>query len=88
MAGGHSTAGFHGKPPADWADALRDRPALPPSLVKHYWYDGPDGRQAALLVKWRSIEGHYDGLILAPVLEPGGWVVVEMWVEAAMLSPT
>lgn len=84
---GHSTQGFHGNPPAPWADALsEDRQSWPP-VLQHCWYDGPYGRQAALLIEWRCIAGGYDGRIVVPAREPDGWAVVEMWVESGMLSP-
>lgn len=83
----HGTAGAHGKRPADWADALAGKSEQPPD-IKHCWYDGPNGRQAALLLGWRNLGGHYDGRIAVAALEPGeGWGIVEMWVGAAMLSP-
>lgn len=89
---GHSTQGFHGKPPADWSAPLRDgprAPAAPPPELKHCWYSGPHGRQPALLLRWRRVEGGHDGLIVvaAPDETGTGWAVVEMWVEAALLSP-
>jgi hypothetical protein len=87
--GSHSTSDLHGKRPADWADVLRDRPAEPtPAPVRPCWYDGPNGRQAALLLEWRNVSGHYDGRIAVATQEPGvGWGIVEMWVSAGMLAP-
>lgn len=87
--GGHSTSDLHGKRPADWADVLREPARGPePPPVRHCWYDGPNGRQAALLLGWRNVSGHYDGRIAVAAEEPGvGWGVVEMWVSAGMLSP-
>lgn len=85
MGRGHSTQDLHGRRPADWADVLRsDRSPVP--NVKHCWYDGPHGRQAALLLEWRCIEGGYDGRIVVPAPEPDGWAIVEMWVESGLLS--
>ena len=64
------------------------RPAAPqPPLVKHAWYDGPYGRQAVLLLGWRSIEGRFDGRICVVAHDEGGWAIVEMWVDGTMLSP-
>lgn len=85
----HGTAGFHGKQPAPWADALAEAPpAVQAPPIKHCWYDGPHGRQAALLLEWRNVGGHYDGRIALAADEPGiGWGIVEMWVSAGMLSP-
>ena len=50
----------------------------------------PVRRQPALLLRWRNIEGHYDGLIVvaAPHEAGTGWAVVEMWAESGLLSPT
>jgi hypothetical protein len=77
----HSTASFHTS-----AAGPPRRTAPPP--VKHCWYRGPYGRQAALLVRWRQVGGGYDGLILVPAPDEGhGWAVVEMWVESDMLEP-
>ncbi|WP_139306576.1 hypothetical protein [Nocardioides exalbidus] len=59
----------------------------PPPPVKHAWYDGPRGRQAVLLLAWRNIQGRYDGRICVAVPDDGGWAIVEMWVDGAMLSP-
>lgn len=87
---GPCTAGAHGKRPADWADVLREpapRPSPVVPVVKHCWYDGPYGRQAALLLEWRRIEGGYDGRILVAAPDSEAWGVVEMWVESGMLSP-
>lgn len=87
---GHGTSDFHGTPPADWADALRDTKAAAdqPPPVKHCWYDGPHGRQPALLLGWRNTGGHYDGRIAVAAPEPDGWAIVEMWVSQRMLRPT
>ncbi|GAA5130654.1 hypothetical protein GCM10023339_61480 [Alloalcanivorax gelatiniphagus] len=85
----HGTAGFHGRRPADWADALAGKaePASRPPDVKHCWYDGPHGRQAALLLGWRQLDGYYSGRIAVAAPEPDGWAIVEMWVEQGMLAP-
>jgi len=64
------------------------RPAeTQPPLLKHAWYDGPYGRQAVLLLGWRSIEGRFDGRICVVAPDADGWAIVEMWVDGAMLSP-
>ena len=91
---GHGTADLHGKrpnAPASWIapPPVRPSPAWPPPQLKHCWYAGRYGRQPALLLKWRCIRGHYDGLIVVAALDDDGrdWFVIEMWVEAALLSP-
>lgn len=66
----------------------REQPTqIQPPLLKHAWYDGPYGRQAALLLGWRSIEGRHDGRICVVAPDEGGWAIVEMWVDGTMLSP-
>lgn len=90
----HGTAGFHGKRPAPWADVLRDAPPeaasttpTPPEM-KHCWYDGPYGRQAALLLEWsQGVAGHRRGRIAVATFEPDGWAIIEMWVEQDVLHP-
>lgn len=92
---GHGTADVHGmrpSAPASWTASplVQPTPAAPPPSLKHCWYDGgPYRRQPALLVKWRCVEGHYDGLIIvaAPNEDGTGWCVVEMWTDSALLSP-
>lgn len=92
---GHSTADLHGKrpsAPASWAapSPAPASPGPPPPSIKHCWYDGPYGRQPALLLRWRRIASHhYDGLIIVAAPDETGtaWVVMEMWTEASLLSP-
>ena len=92
MAGGmDSGVGYSRETLAERVARTRAREAglaPAPPVVKHAWYDGPHGRQAALLLQWRVVDGRYDGRIcvVAPD-EGGGWAVVEMWVEAEMLAP-
>lgn len=47
-----------------------EAPVQPPP-IRHWWYDGPHGRQAASLLGWRNAGGHYDGRIAVAALEPG-----------------
>ncbi len=54
--------------------------------IKHCWYDGPHGRQAALLLEWRRVETGFDGRIAVAVPDSSGWGLVEMWVDAALLE--
>ncbi|QSR29122.1 hypothetical protein CFI00_01125 [Nocardioides sp. S5] len=82
----HSTAGFHPPQPAQPPQPLAPVPPQAPT-VKHCWYLGPYGRQAALLVRWRHVGDGYDGQILVPAPDEGGWAIVEMWVESNMLAP-
>ena len=88
----HGTAGFHGRRPARWAESLRQLEPPPPPApppVKHCWYDGPYGRQAALLLGWSNpIDGHRRGRVAVAIPDGSGWTIVEMWVEQEMLNPT
>lgn len=61
-------------------------PQEPPDL-RHCWYDGPHGRQAALLLEWRNRAGTWCGRVALARPEGDGWALVEMWVDAAMLAP-
>lgn len=93
----HGTAGFHGRRPRSagpWtAPPAPDRPPDQPSPVgrpvaQHVWYfGGLEGRQPALLVGWRSIEGRWDGLICTLVPDDQGHAVVQMWVDSQLLAP-
>lgn len=66
--------------PAETTDA--------PPPTRHCWYDGPHGRQAALLLEWRRVGGGWSGRIAVAVPDPGGWALVEMWVDAGLLAST
>ena len=59
-----------------------------PPPTRHCWYDGPHGRQAALLLEWRRVGGGWSGRIAVAAPDPGGWALVEMWVDAGLLAPT
>ena len=86
---GHGTAGLHGERPAYRADS-RVEPSTPAAVsppIRHCWYDGSHGRQAALLLGWRNVGGRYSGRIAVAALEPVGWAIVEMWVDQGMLFP-
>ena len=98
MAGGMNRRGERAETLAERVAATRARQAGPlpqsahpaepqPPLLKHAWYDGPYGRQAVLLLGWRSIEGRFDGRICVVAPDEGGWAIVEMWVDGTMLSP-
>lgn len=85
---GRGTQDAHGTRPAY---GTAPTPATPehasPPAVRHCWYYGPNGRQAALLLQWRNTGGHYDGHIAVATLEGDGWAIVELWVAQGMLSP-
>lgn len=86
----HGTQDLHGDRPAPWADVLAESSAAPsptPPPVRHCFYDGPYGRQAALLLEWRKVGDGYDGRVVVAAPDTGGWSVVELWVEQGLLSP-
>lgn len=62
-----------------------DPDAVP--AIRHCWFEGTHGRQAALLLEWRVTAGAWRGRIAVAAPDAGGWVLVEQWVEAAMLTP-
>jgi hypothetical protein len=60
--------------------------AAEPPPVRHCWYDGPHGRQAALLLEWRRVGDGWSGRVAVAVPDEAGWALVEMWVDAGMLG--
>lgn len=89
----HGTAGFHGRRPkasGPWTAVAPTHDHAPgqPPVAQHVWYfGGLHGRQPALLVGWRSIEGRWEGLVCTLVPEGEGHAVVQMWVDAQLLAP-
>lgn len=61
-----------------------DRPA---TAIKHCWVNGRHGRVPGLLLEWRHSDGAWRGRVVWPVDEGDGWMVVEDWVDAALLGP-
>jgi hypothetical protein len=87
MAGGMNKRGSWG-PMSDRLAQSRghehdvsDAPAM-----RHCWVNGRDGRLPALLLEWRHDTGGWMGRVVRPVLEAGGWVIVEEWVPAELLE--
>lgn len=69
------------------APAPTDTETPPP--IRHCWYDGPYGRQAALLVEWRKRAGAWYARIDVALPHPtdGGWCLTELWVDASLVAP-
>jgi hypothetical protein len=99
---GGSTGGGWGKrgsgvPLAD--RVRRDRPAPPqpdPCPARHCWVSGAvdaEGvKRPGLLVEWRQARGRWEGRVvyaarLRPLEAGGGWLTVEEWLPAELLSP-
>jgi hypothetical protein len=61
--------------------------------ARHCWVaeavDGLGVKRPGLLVEWRAFGGHWEGrVVYAALLRPGGWVLVEEWVSAELLTPS
>ncbi len=95
MAGGMSTRRGESLAARVAATQERRQPAVEtpvemsdgPPPTRHCWYDGPHGRQAALLLEWRRVAGGWSGRIAVAAPDPGGWALVEMWVDPGLLAP-
>ena len=74
-------------PPAESPASATAAPSDVPPPTRHCWYDGPHGRQAALLLEWRRVGGGWAGRVAVAAPDPGGWALVEMWVDAGLLAP-
>lgn len=78
----------------DRVAAMRDpavTPAPPPptgTSLKHCWVVGEHGRLPALLLGWEQRVDGWHGRVVHPVRDAEGWVVVEEWLPASVLSAT
>ena len=86
MAGGMNKRGSYGSM-ADRVGAGPQPTDRPAPTVKHCWVNGRHGRVPGLLLEWRQVDGAWRGRVVRPVDEGDGWVVVEDWVDAALLDP-
>jgi hypothetical protein len=86
MAGGMNKRGNYGSM-ADRVGAAPPPSDQPAPAVKHCWVHGRHGRVPGLLLEWRQHDGAWRGRVVRPVDEGDGWVVVEDWVDAALLDP-
>jgi hypothetical protein len=74
---------IHGKPPPE-PERQASEPVRPP--VKHCWVTDEHGRLPGPLLEWRRTASGWQGRVVRPVLEPGGWIVVEEWLPAELLE--
>jgi hypothetical protein len=90
MAGGMRRRGdrpslaerIHGDPPPS------SPPPRPPAApVKQCWVTDRHGRNPGLLLEWRRVAAGWQGRVVRPVLDGSGWVVVEEWLPAELLTP-
>ena len=74
---------IHGTPPPNEPEPPR-RSCTP--AVRHCWVTDENGRQPGLLLEWRRTASGWQGRVVRPVLEHGGWIVAEEWVPAELLT--
>ena len=58
-----------------------------PEALRHCWVRGDHGRVPALLVEWRRTASGWQGRVVHPVRDDGGWILVEEWLPAGSLVP-
>jgi hypothetical protein len=72
------------------AAAAPERRAEPPprgpDALKHCWVRGDHGRVPALLIEWRRTAAGWQGRVVHPVRDDGGWILVEEWLPANSLD--
>jgi hypothetical protein len=82
------------RPPASQYDG-RD-PIGPDCPARHCWVSGAvdaEGvKRPGLLFEWRQVAGRWEGRVtyaarLRPLEANGGWLVVEEWLPAELLTP-
>jgi hypothetical protein len=68
----------------------------PDCPARHCWVSGAvdaEGvKRAGLLLEWRQVAGRWEGRVtyaarLRPLEANGGWLVVEEWLPAELLTP-
>ena len=74
---------IHGTPPPH-PDRQAQEPERP--LVRPCWVTDRHGRLPGLLLEWRRTASGWQGRIVRPGPEAGGWVVVEEWLPAELLE--
>jgi hypothetical protein len=100
MGGGWSKRGG-GVPLADRVRSDRPAPEAPVTRAeacpaRHCWVSGAvdaEGvKRPGLLLEWRQAHGRWEGRVtyvarLRPLEANGGWLVVEEWLPAELLTP-
>ena len=97
MGGGWGKRGSGVRSPSASA---RDRPApetpVEPCPARHCWVagavDAEGVKRPGLLLEWRQVRGRWEGRViyvarLRPLEANGGWLVVEEWLPAELLTP-
>lgn len=62
-------------------------PASPEPPVKPCWVHDHHGRNPGLLLEWRQVAAGWQGRVVRPVYDGSGWIVVEEWLSADLLTP-
>jgi hypothetical protein len=100
MGGGWSKRGS-GVPLSERVRSDRPAPVAParagdPCPARHCWVGGAvdaEGvKRPGLLLEWRQVRGRWEGRVtyvarLRPLEADGGWLVVEEWLPAELLTP-
>jgi hypothetical protein len=100
MGGGWSKRGV-GVPLSERVRSDRPAPAAPVARgeacpARHCWVGGAvdaEGlKRPGLLLEWRQVGGRWEGRVtyvarLRPLEANGGWLVVEEWLPAELLTP-
>jgi hypothetical protein len=97
MGGGWSKRGL-GVPLAQRVrgDLPPEQVPLDPCPARHCWVSGAvdaEGvKRPGLLLEWRPVQGRWEGRVtyvarLRPLEANGGWLVVEEWLPAELLTP-
>jgi hypothetical protein len=55
--------------------------------VKRCWVTDDHGRNPGLLLEWRQVAAGWQGRVVRPVYDGSGWIVVEEWLPADVLTP-
>jgi hypothetical protein len=55
--------------------------------VKPCWVTDSHGHNPGLLLEWRQVAAGWQGRVVRPVFDGSGWIVVEEWLPAELLTP-
>jgi hypothetical protein len=86
MSGGMSRRGQWGSMTERVRTENEPTPEVPPGL-KHCWVTDRYGRLPGLLLEWRRTADGFQGRVVRPVCEDGGWLVVDEWLPSGLLDP-
>jgi hypothetical protein len=84
--GGHGYGTMAERIAATRAAATPEEPPRGPDALKHCWVDHEHGRVPGLLIEWRRTASGWQGRVVHPVPDEGGWILVEEWLPAGALT--